>query len=77
MPGYITQAPERFNHPVLAQPMLSPYPWERPNYGVKSQLMLAINTSKSISSREKRCLQEVLGTLLYHARAIDSTTSYQ
>ena len=73
MPGYIERALKRFNHPAPARPELSPHPWERPNYGAKSQLTPILDTSEPLTPKEKLHLQEVLGTLLYYARAVDST----
>ena len=73
MPGYVTRALKRFLHPAPAQPELSPHPWERPNYGNKTQLTPVLDTSALLSSTDKLRLQEVLGTLLYYARALDVT----
>ena len=73
MPGHIERALKRFNHPAPARPELSPHPWERPNYGAKSQLTPVLDTSEPITPKEKLHLQEVLETLLNYARARDST----
>jgi hypothetical protein len=73
MPGYIQHALQRFNHPAPAHPEWSPHSWERPDYGSKSQLTPVVDTSEPLTPKEKLRLQEVLGTLLYYARAIDST----
>jgi len=73
MPGYITRALSRFLHPAPKHPEISPHPWERPNYGSKTQLTPVLDTSPAISSADKLRLQEVLGTLLYYARALDVT----
>ena len=67
MPGYITRALSRFLHPAPKHPEISPHPWERPNYGSKTQLTPVLDTSPAISSADKLRLQEVLGTLLYYA----------
>jgi hypothetical protein len=73
MAGYIKHALQRFHHPAPAHPERSPHLWERPDYGSKSQLTPVIDTSEPITPEEKLRLQEVLGTLLYYAGAIDST----
>jgi hypothetical protein len=46
MPGFTTQAQQRFNHPVLAQPEFSSNPWEHTNYNANLQLMPVTNMSK-------------------------------
>jgi hypothetical protein len=73
MPGYITRALNRFLHAASKHPELSLHPWECPNYGNKTQLTPILDTSPPISSADKLRLQEVVGTLLYYARALDVT----
>jgi hypothetical protein len=73
MPGYITRISNRFLHPAPKHPEISPHPWERPNYSNKTQLTAVLDTSPAISSADKLHLQEVQGTLLYYARALDVT----
>jgi hypothetical protein len=62
MPGYIERALHRFRHPTPTKPEHSPHPWQKPAFGAKTQF-----------ARDKRRILEVLGTLLFYARAIDST----
>lgn len=69
MPGYIAKALHRFQHPAPSRPQHSPHQWTSPPYGTTSDP----DSSPLLTPPEVLRLQEVLGTLLYYARAIDST----
>jgi hypothetical protein len=72
MPGYIARVLQRFVNPKPERPEHSPYAWAAPVYG--SQQQFATNdTSPAVNLKDTTCIQEVLGTLLYYARAIDCT----
>jgi hypothetical protein len=73
MPGYVEKALQRFSHPPPARPQHSPHAWSRPDYGAKTQFTAPPDDSPPMDSSDKTRLQEVIGTLLYYARAIDST----
>jgi hypothetical protein len=73
MPGYIARALHRFQHPTPTKPEHSPHPWQRPNYGAKTQFATVPNNTTAIDAADKTRILEVLGTLLFYARAIDST----
>jgi hypothetical protein len=73
MPGYIERALQRFQHPTPQIPENSPHPWQKPVYGAKTQYAPPPDMSTSIGPKETLRLQEILGTLLYYARALDST----
>jgi hypothetical protein len=67
MPNYIAHALHRFQNPTTATPEHSPHPWQKPNNGTKTQFAMIPDATN------KRRVPEVLGTLLFFARAIDST----
>jgi hypothetical protein len=73
MPGYVERALQRFQHPPNAKPEHSPHAWVKPNYGAKTQYAAAPGTTPAINITDTKHLQKVLGTLLYYARAVDST----
>ena len=73
MPGYVQKALKRFNHEAPAVPQHSPYPHTKPQYGAKIQYAADPDTSPELGKKEKRFIQQVTGTLLYYARAVDST----
>jgi hypothetical protein len=73
MPGYIKRALQRFSHPKPSRPQHSPHVWQKPSYGVKIQYAPDPDTSPVLDAANSKRVQEVLGTLLYYARAVDST----
>jgi hypothetical protein len=73
MPGYIERALLRFQHVAHRTPEHAPHPWQKPNYGAKTQFALPLDESPALNAADKTRILEVLGTLLFYARAIDST----
>jgi len=73
MPGYIARALQRFQHPMPAIPEHSPHPWQRPIYGAKTQYAAQPDSADSLDASDTLRILEVLGTLLFYGRAIDST----
>jgi len=63
----------RFQHSIPARPEDSPHKHDIPQYGAKVQYTNSPDTSPALDLDDKKRVQEVLGTLLYYARAIDST----
>lgn len=72
MPGYINRALQRFGHTKPKRPEHSPHEWTTPNYGARQQYATTDSTP-FIDIKQVRHVQEVVGTLLYYARAVDST----
>ncbi len=73
MPGYIARALQHFRHPTPARPEHSPHAWQPPSYGATTQLALAPDTSDTLDPAARRQVEEVIGVLLYYARAVDPT----
>jgi len=73
MPGYIDRALQRFRHPTPTRPEHSPHAWQPPSYGATTQLAPALDTSAPLDPAARRQVQEVIGVLLYYARAVDPT----
>ena len=73
MPGYIERALTRFRHPKPKKPQHNPFKYIQPEYGAKVQLTPDKDTSEKLDAQGKKRIQEVLGTLLYYARAVDPT----
>ena len=55
------------------KPQDNPYPDIKPNYGANAQYAEATYDSPTLSKEHKKSVQEVTGTLLYYARAVDPT----
>jgi len=73
MPGYIERALQRFQHPKPTRPQDSPYAWQKPTYGAKIQYAAIPDDSPFLNAADQKCVQEIIGVLLYYARAVDST----
>jgi hypothetical protein len=73
MPGYIKSAPHKYQHPVPARPEHSPHMWNPPIYCAKTQFVSDPTPSPVISDKDVNKLQQLTGTLLYYARAVDPT----
>jgi hypothetical protein len=73
MPGYVKKALKRFQHEAPSKPQNQPHPHIPPKYGAKVQYAEPEDTSPKLNKDEKRFIQEVTGTFLFYARALDST----
>jgi len=73
MPGYIERALMRFQHPPPTRPQHSPHAWQKPQYGAKTQYVPDPDHSPALNASDSLRVKEVLGTLLFYARAVDST----
>jgi hypothetical protein len=72
MPGYIETLLIKFKHPRPIKPQLSPYKCLPISYGAKSQLTPEADASELLDEHRKRRIQEIVGSLLYYARAVDN-----
>jgi hypothetical protein len=73
MPGYVERALQQFQHPPPSKLEHSPHAWEKTNNGAKTQYATAPDTSPALDIADTKGIQEVLGTLLYYGRAVNST----
>jgi hypothetical protein len=73
MPGYIASALNKFNHPHPTHPQFSPHKHNAPQYGTKVQLTDPADTTPRLNEPNKKRIQQIVGTLLYYARAVDGT----
>jgi hypothetical protein len=73
MPGYIARALARFEHIPATRAQHAPHAWIPPTYGAPVQFAAPADTSTPLLPAARTRLQEVIGTLLYYARAVDST----
>ena len=72
MPGYCSEALQRFRHDC-ARRTDQPHEHSIPMYGRKIQYAKKLNESPKIGPEDKLFVQQVTGTFLYYARAVDST----
>ncbi len=73
MLDYIPEALKRFKHEKPKRAQHQPYPHVQPTYGAKQQFAVDDDTSPLLSKEDKKYVQEVVGTFLYYARAVDAT----
>jgi hypothetical protein len=73
MPGYIKAAFHKYQHTAKARPEHAPHTWNPPIYGAKTQFLNDKTSSPALSDKDVNKLQQLTGTLLYYARAVDPT----
>jgi hypothetical protein len=61
------------DHPIPTKPQFAPHEAPIPQYGSQSQQTAEPNTSPQLSPDRVQRLQQIVGTILYYARAIDSS----
>jgi hypothetical protein len=77
MPGYIKAAlhkyQHKYQHAAPTRPEHAPHTWNPPVYGAKTQYVEYETTSPALSDKDINKLQQPTVTLLYYARAVDTT----
>ena len=73
MPTYIEEALIRFKHNHPRKPQHQPHPHTPIRYGAKQQFAEPQDVSPQLDKAGQKYIQEVCGTLLYYARAVDCT----
>ena len=74
MPHYITKLLERFDHPPPRHPQHSPYAAQPKRFGVSAQLPVPHHTKPILPPDRILRIQQIIGSILYYARAVDVTT---
>ncbi len=72
MPGYIDNLLIKFKHPHSSKLRLSPYACLPIFYGAKAQFAPNDDASELLDDARKQHIQEIVGVLLYYARAVDN-----
>jgi len=72
MPGYIDNLLIKFKHPRPSKPRLLPHACLPIAYSAKTQFAPDDDASALLSEIRKRRIQEIVGSLLYYARAVDN-----
>jgi hypothetical protein len=75
MPGYVTKALTRFQHPPPVKSQDQPYSHAKPNYGAKTQHVTAEDTTPPppLDKAGKKLIQEVCGVFLFLACGVDGS----
>jgi hypothetical protein len=73
VPGYVTKALDRFQHNACGRAQHSSHAWTKPQYGSHPQLTPAPDDTDLLPPSTLTRIQEIVRTLLFYGRAIDST----
>jgi hypothetical protein len=73
MSVYIKASLQKYQHAAPGRPEHAPHTWNPPIYGAKTQYVEDETTSPALSDKDVNKLQQLTGTLLYYARAVDPT----
>ena len=72
MPGYIKRALQQFKHSKPKKSKDATHCWIKPTYS-KLMQFAEVDNSPFLDAGNKKRIQEVLGTLLYYAQAVNNT----
>ena len=75
MDGYVKQAVQKFKHEAPDKPYYSPSMYTPPHFGAKVQFA-KVDETAPLDKDKINFIQKVVGKLLYHACAVDSTMLY-
>ena len=73
MPGYVEKLIKRFYPTAAPKGAASPAIYMPPSYGVKGPQPAAVDDSTPLQAHEILRLQEIIGSVLFYARAVDCT----
>ena len=73
MPGYIDKLRARYKHEMPSQEQHSPYKTPPKIYGRAAQDTIPDDTTAKLDGKRVKAIQQVVGGVLYYARAVDST----
>ena len=73
MPGYVERALHRFQHPHPKRKQHSPHAWQPPKFGQKVQFCDDDDDSPHLPMSATKRAQQIVGTFLYYALALDFT----
>eukprot|EP00804_Cyclotella_cryptica_P020493 CCRYP_019412-RA/>CCRYP_019412-RA protein AED:0.05 eAED:-0.04 QI:0/0/0/1/0/0.5/2/0/1372 len=73
LPGYIKKVLQRFQHETPTTPQHCPYQPHPKTFGTNSQDTLPPDDSKPLDADGVKRVQQVVGSLLFYARAVDNT----
>ena len=73
MPGYILKTLQKYKHIRSKRTQYSPYPAAPRTYGAAAQDPMPDDDTPEATEEEVKYIQQVVGTILYYARAVDIT----
>ena len=73
MPGYVQKILVRFKHEPPRRNQFAPYQLAPRKFGKQSDDTIPTDHSPLLDEKRKKVVQQVIGTCLYYARAVDCT----
>jgi hypothetical protein len=73
MPGYVIKLCAKCAHIIPKRPQHSPHRAPRKQYGTAAQDPIPPDTTPQIDAARIKIIQQVIGGVLYYARAVDMT----
>ena len=73
VPNYIATALHKLQHPTPTRPQHSPYLWSSPSYSKEDMFVKDKDLGYPTSAKQKKCIQKIIGKMLYYGWAIDLT----
>ncbi len=73
MPGYIKKKLQEYGHVVPKKPQHCPYLSEPKQFGSEAQWPLPGDTSPLLDDKGEKCIEKIVGSILYYACAVDMT----
>ena len=74
MPGYIDKVRQQFKHELPKKPHHSPFKAAPKVYRTTAQNTIPDDESPQIDEEQRKVVQQVIGSVMYYARAVDETT---
>ena len=74
MPGYVAKVLQRFKRDQPRKQQHSPYRPRPRTFGAAAQCPIGEDTSPKLDAKRVTRIQQIVGSILYYARAIDHTT---
>ena len=73
MPQYVQKALQKLNHTPPIKPQNLPHAWVQITYGRQIHKAITEDNSPMLSQQETTNIQQIVGSFLYYARAVDNT----
>ena len=73
MPGYVQKMLVRFKHNMPKRAQFAPYQAQPRRFGKDSDKPIPEDESPKLDDERKKVVQQVIGTRLFYARAVDCT----
>jgi hypothetical protein len=73
MLGYITKVVQKYKHCIPSKPQCCPYSPAPKQYGKQAQAPIPVDISPKLSPDDVKQIQQIVGSILYYAWAVDIT----